>query len=197
MPMPDSETAPHQDITFVDESRFVSVNVWIALQDTDETNGCMYFLRGSHNFLHTIRPTHEYKWTYQNVIDEIKSASVSFPVKAGEAFIFNHAVIHGSHPNTSGAVRLAAVMAAYNSSADLIHYYLPDIDSDVLQKYGMNKEAYLSFEKKSPPRKGILKGELRHKFHQVDVEEFNGLLGHSVVKEKSKGPLLFFKNIFS
>ena len=33
MPGNGSETLPHQDITFVDETQFASVNIWVALQD--------------------------------------------------------------------------------------------------------------------------------------------------------------------
>jgi hypothetical protein len=189
MPIANSETEPHQDITFVDESKYTSVNIWVALQDNDETNGCMYFLKGSHKFIPTIRPTHDYHWAYEKVTEEIKRASVSFPAKAGEAFIFHHGVVHGSHANTSDKPRLAAVMAAYSGDAKLIHYYLPDIKSNILQKYAMTKDAYLYFEKQKPPRKGVLLGELMHDFRQLNKNEFKRILdpGFDHYARKSNG----------
>lgn len=191
MPVADSATAPHQDITFVDEKCFASVNIWIALQDIDAENGSMYFLKGSHKYMFTIRPTHDYKWTYENVKEEIERRSVTFPAKAGEAFIFNHAVIHGSHANRSSSPRLAAVIAAYSKDAPLIHYYLPQIDSGLLKKYSMSKEAYLHFEKKKPPLKGVLIGEERFDFTPLSREKF-----HRVSGQRQKGLLDKFKDLF-
>ncbi len=176
MPGNGSETMPHQDITFVDESQYASVNIWVALQDTNEENGCMYFLKGSHNLMPTLRPTHDYPWVYSNVIDDIKRRSEKYPAKAGDAFIFNHAVIHGSYPNNTNLPRIAAVIAGYHSDAPLLHYYLPVGESNKVEKYSMTKEAYLHFKKGQPPAKGVLLGEINYDFYQIDKKEFKLLL---------------------
>jgi hypothetical protein len=175
MPSPDSATPPHQDITFVDEDNFVSVNIWIALQDIDKKNGSMYFLKGSHRYMKTIRPTHHYHWPYEQVKMEIEQRSVSFDAKAGDAFIFDHAVIHGSHANQTAAPRLAAVIAAYSSEAPLVHYYLPKMDSNRLLEYSMDKEAYLYFEKEKPPMKGVFQKEVEFDFPSLDIKAFDRL----------------------
>lgn len=172
-----SQSDPHQDITFVDERNYASISVWVALQDTDESNGCMYFLPGSHRLVHTIRPTHQYPWAYEYVKEEIKKNAKIIPVKAGEAFVFHHGILHGSLANTSGKDRLAAVMAAYHSDAPLIHYYLPDGKGNVLKKYGMDKEAFLSFVKNNPPAKGVYLEDETYPFHQYNKKEFFHLLG--------------------
>jgi hypothetical protein len=177
MPVANSETDPHQDITFVDEREFVSVNIWVALQDTNRQNGCMYFMRGSHTIAHTIRPTHHYRWKYELVKEEIKARSEIFEAKAGEAFIFHHGVLHGSFPNNSNRPRIAAVIAAYSANAPLIHYYLPDPNSNRLQKYAMNKEAYLSFVKQQPPNKGIYLCDEEFDFTPMSQKEFLQLTG--------------------
>jgi ectoine hydroxylase-related dioxygenase (phytanoyl-CoA dioxygenase family) len=187
MPVPHSETDPHQDITFVDESQYVSANIWIALQDIDEKNGGMYFLKGSHKFMPTIRPTHHYHWPYENVKQQIIEQSTAFSAKAGDAFIFNHAVIHGSTANTSNTPRLAAVIAAYSKEAPLIHYYLPNIDSSLLKKYAMNKEAYLSFEKEKPPMRGVFIGE--------EEFDFTVLSPNAFAKMAQPNSLSFFERI--
>ncbi|MBK7503751.1 MAG: phytanoyl-CoA dioxygenase family protein [Bacteroidetes bacterium] len=46
-PNSNSLIPPHQDWTFVDESKFQSYNLWIALVDINETNGTLGFLKGS------------------------------------------------------------------------------------------------------------------------------------------------------
>jgi hypothetical protein len=189
MPVADSETLPHQDITFVDEAKFASVNIWIALQDTNEKNGCMYFLRGSHALMPTLRPTHSYPWAYENVKEDIKEYADAYPAKAGEAFIFHHAVVHGSFSNNSAQPRVAAVIAAYHSEAPLLHFYLPEGEQQRVQKYSMTKEAFLHFKKGTPPAKGILMGEEMHSFKQVNKNEFKALL------EKKKNLPSIFNSI--
>ena len=176
MPGENSETEPHQDITFVDESVHSSVNIWVALQDIDENDGCMYFLKGSHKFMPTLRPTHDYPWVYDLVKEDIQRESFLFTAKAGDAFIFNHAVVHGSLKNKSKTPRLAAVIAAYPESAELIHYFLPPGEKMMVKKYLMTKDAYLSFVKHKPPLKGVYVGELKHVFRQLTKEEFKQIL---------------------
>ncbi len=176
MPVTNSETEPHQDITFVDETEFASVNVWVALQDTNEENGCMYFLKGSHDLMLTLRPTHDYPWAYENVKGEIKKQSQVFTAKAGDAFIFNHAVVHGSFPNRTKQPRVAAVIAAYPCDAPLLHYYLPEGEKNKAQEYSMTKEAFLHFKKGEPPAKGVFLKEVIFDFKQLSKTEFDLLM---------------------
>ncbi len=184
MPVAHSETAPHQDITFVNEEDFVSVNIWVALQDTDESNGCMYFLKGSHKFSPNIRPTHSYKWAYEDVKEQIPGLSVSCPAQAGQAFIFHHSAIHGSYANNSGIPRLAAVMAAYSADADLLHYFLPNIESKMVMQYSMTKEAFVTFKKELPPPKGVFMKEVEFVNPQLSITEFMSLVKPHTPKEK-------------
>lgn len=183
MPSQNSQTDPHQDITFVDEKKFVSVNVWVALEDINKENGCMYFLRGSHQLAYTIRPTHDYTWKYELVKNEIKQRSEMFEAKAGDAFIFHHGVLHGSFANTSVRPRLAAVIAAYSADAPLIHYFLPNKNSNRLQKYAMNKDAYLSFVKQQPPAKGVYLCDEEFDFAPLSKEDFLKLIGERSEKK--------------
>jgi hypothetical protein len=192
MPAADSATPPHQDITFVDEQEFTSVNIWIALQDIDVENGSMYFLRGSHRYIPTLRPTHDYKWAYENVKKEVTERSVTFCTRAGEAFVFDHSIVHGSHANRSGTPRLAAVMGAYSFNAALIHYFLPDIGSNKLEKYSMTKNAYLYFQKQQPPLRGVRIGEEEFDFHQLSIQEFDRISG-----QKPTGLIQKIKNVLN
>jgi hypothetical protein len=153
----------------------------------------MYFLKGSHNLVPTLRPASRYKWEYENVKAEIIQLADSYPAKAGEAFIFNHAVLHGSYPNTSGQPRVAAVIAAYNSEARLIHYYLPLNKSGVLQKYSMTKEAFLTFTDGQPPAEGVFLNEVDHTFKQLGKKEFMGLVN---AKAGKNSLFTSFANLF-
>lgn len=197
MPVPHSESDPHQDITFVDERQYASVNIWVALQDTTAANGGMYFLPGSHRYMDVIRPTHHYPWAYEQVKEEIREASVSFDARAGEAFIFHHSVVHGSHPNGSSQPRLAAVMAAYSAAAPLIHYYRPPEAPDTLQVYSMDKPAYLTFEKQKPPRGGVLIDTIPYHPVQIDREALYRLMHKDQPRTYTDRIAAFVKGVFS
>lgn len=147
----ESATPLHQDTTFVDEDRYRSISVWVSLVDTDRTNGCMRFVRGSHLFTRFLRPTHGYAWPYEPVRAELEAMLEDYPSRRGEAFIFDHAVIHASHPNLTGQPRVAAVMAAYPQEADLLMYYAQS-DPQQLGRYIMSREAYLRFVKGEAPQ---------------------------------------------
>ena len=192
MPVSNSETAPHQDISFVDEDQYASVNIWVALQDINKENGCMYFLKGSHKLVSTLRPACQYDWEFEQVKEEIIRHADTFTAKAGDAFIFNHAVLHGSYPNTSGKPRVAAVIAAYHSEAPLIHYYMPKDKKGVLQKYAMTKEAFLNFTEGEPPQKGVLVEEFNYEFRSLSKKEFEAL----TTKTQNKGLLHSITNLF-
>ncbi|MBS1685350.1 MAG: phytanoyl-CoA dioxygenase family protein [Bacteroidetes bacterium] len=147
-----SATPLHQDTTFVDEDRYRSISVWVSLVDTDRTNGCMRFVKGSHRFHHFLRPTHGYAWPYEPVRAELEALLEDYPSRRGEAFIFDHAVIHASYPNLSDRPRVAAVMAAYPQEAELIMYYAQGDDPQQLGRYNMSREAYLRFVKGESPQ---------------------------------------------
>jgi len=171
---PDSETPAHQDITFVDEHNFPSISVWVALSDTDEQNGCMRFIKGSHKFVFTLRPTHAYPWTYENVRAIVNERLISYPCKKGDAFIFHHGVIHASFANLTHEPRVAAVLAAYPEHAELIHYFLPPGEKTAVRKYKMSKEAFLHFIKEQPPALGEFVEIEKFDFKQVNAQEFEG-----------------------
>lgn len=88
------------------------VTAWVALDDADETNGCMSMVPGSHlwgnniNFLHTLK-------NYEDMPNEFDGHDIQVvrcPVKKGEVH-FHHALTwHGSHANTSGRPRRAIAL---------------------------------------------------------------------------------------
>lgn len=126
----------HQDWTVVDESRYASVTVWIPLIDVDENNGAMRVLPGSHKFSNALRsPT--LPGAFQNLSGIIYENMKWLKVKAGEAVIFNHALLHASPPNMSTSDRIVATYGLVPIEADLcfyhkneegkvVHYHVPD-----------------------------------------------------------------------
>ena len=52
---PHSEMPMHQDWTIVDERQFYAVNIWIPLTDTNEENGTLELMKGSHRWNNALR----------------------------------------------------------------------------------------------------------------------------------------------
>ena len=129
----------HQDWTVVDESKFCSVTVWIPLVDTNEKNGAIRVLRGSHKFTDTLRaPTLVSE--YSKLQDEIWDEMELLPMKAGEAFIFNHSLLHASSANTTDKERLAITSGVIPADAQLMLYHLNE--SKKLEKYLMPDDMF-------------------------------------------------------
>ena len=88
------------------------VTAWVALDDADETNGCMSMVPGSHlwgnhiDFLGALPNYEAMPATFEGRTVEI----IRCPVKKGEVH-FHHALTwHGSHANTSGRPRRAIAL---------------------------------------------------------------------------------------
>jgi phytanoyl-CoA hydroxylase len=82
-------------------------SAWIALDDADESNGCMSMVPGSHrwgnamDFLNDVRPISAMPNSYKN-----HPVTVSLrPVPRGHVHFHHSMMWHGSHANTSGRPR--------------------------------------------------------------------------------------------
>jgi phytanoyl-CoA hydroxylase len=88
------------------------VTAWVALDDADETNGCMSMVPGSHlwgnqiDFLHTL-PSYD---AMPDRFGEQTITVVRCPVKKGEVHYHHALTWHGSHANTSGRPRRAVAL---------------------------------------------------------------------------------------
>jgi ectoine hydroxylase-related dioxygenase (phytanoyl-CoA dioxygenase family) len=124
----------HQDWTMVDETRFRSLSLWVPLCDVSVENGALAVLPGSHAVLTGMRPNPGGPPSLPNPVDGVGPLSItSVPMRAGSCLVFDHAVLHGSPPNTLDDPRIALVLAAAPRAAQLQHLWRrPD---DVVERY--------------------------------------------------------------
>jgi len=143
----DSTMACHQDWTFVDESYYSSINVWCALTDTNNKNGALHLLPGSHRLEQNIRGT--LVPPSLAIAGDIPCEDMlSVPIKAGQAIIHDHRVLHRSPPNLSEKRRLATAICMIPAEAEAVHYYqspasnkleIYSIDTDFFHHYTFGK----------------------------------------------------------
>lgn len=179
-----SAVRAHQDWLLVDESRFVSFNCWVCLEDADYRTGNMQFIPGSHLFQRCIRAAHTDRFFERNC-KSVLDYMVDVPTKAGECVIFNHGVIHASRKNRSGHPRIAVVAGGYSGDAELLFYYKADRDQEYIEKYEITKDSLLKMRPNERPLNGKLIAEIPSDVNYITDEEFRELcsarVGHLYV----------------
>lgn len=95
----------HQDASYWPLTPSKTVTVWLAIDDADTENACMWFLAGSHRYGHIpYRPSES---SEGNVLDqtvenpEQYGTPVADELKAGEISIHSDLLLHGSEANNS------------------------------------------------------------------------------------------------
>lgn len=113
---------PHQDSTFLFGTPLALYGVWIALEDADTENGCLYFAPGSQS-IGTRR------WMVRTCVDgrqvttfegeppcDLKEEEyVAVPVKKGSLVLIDGEVVHKSATNTSQRSRIIYTFHLYDA----------------------------------------------------------------------------------
>lgn len=115
----------HQDEHFIPTRDRSLTGVWIALDDADEENGCLWAIPGSHKagIIWPMREQHEPGYDHNPVsfgFPENADDAVPIEVKAGDAIVFNGYVIHGSRRNGSATRSRRALVNHYMSARSLL-----------------------------------------------------------------------------
>ncbi len=177
-PAQESELGPHQDLRFVDEEKFYSLNIWVATESTNKQNGCLRFVKGSHLWAETVRTLPSYPWKYNDVYQELFNYFTDIETTIGECVILNHACIHSSYPNLSGKIRVAAIMALIPSKAEIRHYYLPDGNPDnAVEEYAMTLQDFITLKVGHRPENATLLRQFNYDFSPMRKAAFYSIVG--------------------
>jgi hypothetical protein len=124
----------HQDWNFVDEDRFRSVLAWVPLIDTDETNGTLAVVPGTHRAVETLRGSPDIPTPYVDEHDLIRERFLQpVPLRAGQAILYDGALLHGSSPNRTSDVRPAFGLVSVPEEAELLHWFIEDGQIDLYE----------------------------------------------------------------
>ena len=113
----------HRDWTMLPGDDQVALNVWCPLIDVDDGNGTLALLPGSHRLVPNIEAAHVRPF-FADYGDLLTELSVSLPLSAGEAVIFDYKTIHGSSANRSSRPRPAISSACIPQEARAVTYAL-------------------------------------------------------------------------
>lgn len=133
----------HQDWCITDESAYRGLNIWVPFVDTNEENGAIYIVKGSHLLPKAKRGSFVPTYFDEKLFTNYRDFTPVF-MRAGQALIYDLRCIHASPPNVSGVARVAAGCAVAPKAANLIHYlYVPE--SKQLLTYDIKPEFFLSY----------------------------------------------------
>ena len=92
------------------------INFWFALQDINETNGCLYMVPGSHKLgpLPWV-PTGDTNNSRKLAVDP--TGAIAVPMRAGDCLAFDRLTIHGSGENCSGEPRVGYSVTFHDENA--------------------------------------------------------------------------------
>jgi len=142
--------ALHTDTSFVDESRFLALNLWTTLVDVAPENGCLRMVPGSHLLGAQIRGTiGTFRWPDLTPLIEERYL-IDVPMLAGETCFIDPRTIHASYPNNSGAYRICTSALAVPTESELWYCYQEYPSSDI-DLYHHDDEYFRTHVHGSPP----------------------------------------------
>ncbi|RYG37930.1 phytanoyl-CoA dioxygenase family protein [bacterium] len=136
--------ALHQDQRYLRVEPGTCMAAWLALDDTDEDNGCLTVVPGSNKFdmlcPGVSDPTKSF--TTDEITPPPGMQAVPLPMKRGDVLFFNGSLIHGSGPNHSDT-RFRRIIVGHYIAAEaekVAHYYFPvfDMDGEVIDRLESN-----------------------------------------------------------
>ncbi|HMU99362.1 MAG TPA: phytanoyl-CoA dioxygenase family protein [Chitinophagales bacterium] len=175
-----SDLAPHQDWTIVDESKFVAINIWTPLIDTTPQNGTLYVVPKSQAQKKFSLRAPTIPFYFLNYLDTVIKCSEPINARAGEAVILNQSLIHYSSPNIVDDIRIAITSGIKSKNAPMNFHYFEE-SSKVVECYRMPEDFLLDFDNFTEdiykrPTKGELVKEFQY-VNSVTKKEFINLFG--------------------
>lgn len=159
---------PHQDWNLVDETKARSYNIWIPLTDVTFENGAVCVLPSSHRKIFTQRgpgiPS-----LFKEIEPLIWKRLKVLPMKAGEALLYDHALLHASPINTTAKIRLGIVCGIISKESKMQLYF------DQLNSIGAYQIDENFFMEKDPLKgaEGLSFIKSLPKQEPVSIEKFN------------------------
>lgn len=161
----------HQDPTLIENNTgFVSVGLWIPLQDTNTENGCLRLVKGSHRFGNVLVVTPNFPTVFNKFYDKVSRFADPVELKVGQIVMFDNKLIHGAFANKTNSRRIAIATALKSKGCDWVYHHI-DGNSNKIGKYLMNYEAYVKHKNGKKPIAKFL-GYVSHEFEEKNYSEF-------------------------
>jgi hypothetical protein len=192
---PESEFSLHQDSTSLDEINYSCLSVWIPLQDTDISNGCMCVVPHSHKMFSPYRGV-SFPQPFDSISDSVRKYLQPVEVKAGEILLFDNRLVHNSVVNSSGIDRVVVMSGIFPEDAKIIRCY-KDMSKkgDSIEIIEEEDDFLLTFENffhdcTCRPDTGQSVGFVDWDISQMDEHEFLSLCSKYGLKESKHASII-------
>ena len=126
--------ALHQDQYYLRVQPGTCMAAWLALDDCDEENGCLYVAPGSHTWPLLCTVPADLSASFTDITVELPEDQQPVPVvlKAGDVLFFNGQLVHGSFPNTSASRFRRSLIGHYivGDAQSVYKWYHPALRMD-------------------------------------------------------------------
>lgn len=166
----------HADWTYIDEGKAVSLGVWSPLVDTNEKNGMLGVVPSSHKLKKNFRgpkiptPFHDFN---EYIIEKYGKM---LRVKAGEAVIYDHRLLHFSPPNLSKQTRVAVNIVMAPENEKIVHYASFGDLNKVAVFQPENENFYLEYDHFEEPTLGTPIKNIALKIQPFEQKYIDGVL---------------------
>lgn len=169
-PGPKTALNPHQDSSHVEEATYCSLYAWTALDDTNELNGPVHVVPGSHLFGNHQRSLN-IPWQFEPYTDILWEYAEPVFMQAGEVLFFDSAAIHCSPPNETDDMRLGVNFFVKPLASPFLHYFQAASGSSApIEKFSVGINFYYEEDfLQRPPSKYPLLGT--EHYHDLYLDE--------------------------
>jgi ectoine hydroxylase-related dioxygenase (phytanoyl-CoA dioxygenase family) len=151
-PKPDSAMYLHGDWTHVDESKFRTVNVWCPLLNITANNGAVCVIKGSNRLFNYIRGAAIPDAFHHIGEKKLDPYLTDIYLEAGDAIMWDHAIIHGSRVNVSKDTRVAAIVNMRPAASSFYLYFAePPEQPDFIEVYEPPQDFFLTNDSANDP----------------------------------------------
>lgn len=180
------EVPMHQNWAFVDERKYSSISVWCPLVDSNEKNGTLQVVPGSHKRFAPVRGP-LIPWELEHLKEDIiKNDMIPFNIKAGQAAIIDDSIIHYSAPNQTEGLRLAIQLIMIPPKTSSIHYHMTKVDDkEVVNVYEVDREFYMAFHPWLKPKEQKLIKTLPYKKVNIDYPTFKKMMNKKAIHDRN------------
>lgn len=191
------EVPLHQNWAFVDETKCTSVSIWCPLVDSNEANGTLQIVPGSHKRYGQVRGP-MIPWELDNIKqDIITNDLVPMNIKAGEAIVLDDSVVHYSNINQTDGLRLAIQLILIPEEFASIHYHLnPQKNKTKVQVLEVDKNFYMQFNPWKEAENIKVQQSFNHQTKYLSYKEFKHKLFNTRIDEIVEKQA-WYKRIFS
>lgn len=167
------EVPLHQNWAFVDETQATSVSIWCPLVDSNEENGTLQLVPGSHKRYGRYRGP-MVPWELEGIKhDIIENYLVPANIKAGQAVVLDDSIVHYSAINKTQGLRLAIQLIMLPQEMPSIHYYLDHSKSPTqVEVLEVDHDFYMEFNPWKKPENVKRLGTIPFRPNNLSREEF-------------------------